>query len=52
MQISPLSIGIDNNTLGQEIIGSNLGTIQTVRSAIVNALLGRELQLRHADPRR
>jgi hypothetical protein len=40
VQISPLSIGIDNNTLGQEIIGANLGSIQTVRSAIVNALLG------------
>jgi hypothetical protein len=35
-----LSIGIDNNTLGQEIIGANLGSIQTVRAAIVNALLG------------
>ncbi len=40
VQISPLTVGIDNNPLGQEIIGSNLGQIQTVRSAIVNALLG------------
>jgi hypothetical protein len=39
VEISPLSVGIDNNTLGQEIIGSNLGSIQTVRSAVVNALL-------------
>ena len=39
VQISPLSIGIDNNTLGQEVIGSNLGSIQSLRSAIVNALL-------------
>ncbi|HSZ36469.1 MAG TPA: hypothetical protein VK773_05200 [Acidimicrobiales bacterium] len=40
VQISPLSVGIDNNTLGQEVIGTNLGATQTVRSAIVNALLG------------
>ena len=40
VEISPLTIGIDNNTLGQEVIGTNLGQIQTVRSAIVNGLLG------------
>jgi hypothetical protein len=40
VQISPLSIGIDNNTLGQQVIGTQLGQTQTVRSAIVNALLG------------
>lgn len=40
VQISPLTIGIDNNTLGQEVIGTNLGATQTVRSAIVNGLLG------------
>jgi hypothetical protein len=39
VSISPLSLGIDNNTLGQEVIGSNLGQVQTVRSAVVNALL-------------
>ena len=39
VQISPLTVGIDNNALGQEIIGSNLGSIQTLRSAIVNALV-------------
>ena len=39
VQISPLTVGIDNNTLGQEIIGSNLSQIQTVRTALVNALL-------------
>jgi hypothetical protein len=39
VQISPLSVGIDNNTLGQEIVGSNLSQIQTVRTALVNALL-------------
>jgi hypothetical protein len=40
VQISPLSVGIDNNTLGQEVIGTQLGQAQTVRSAIVNGLLG------------
>jgi hypothetical protein len=40
VQISPLTVGIDNNTLGQEVIGTNLGQVQTVRSAIVNGLLG------------
>jgi hypothetical protein len=40
VQISPLTVGIDNNTLGQEVIGTNLGQAQTVRSAIVNGLLG------------
>lgn len=39
VQISPLTVGIDNNALGQEIIGSNLGSIQTLRTAIVNALV-------------
>ena len=39
MQISPLSIGIDNNTLGQQVVGQNLGLIQTEREALVNALL-------------
>jgi hypothetical protein len=45
VEISPLSVGIDNNTLGQEIIGSNLGSIQTVRSAVVNALLNANCNL-------
>ena len=40
VQISPLTVGIDNNTLGQQVIGTNLGATQTVRSAIVNGLLG------------
>jgi hypothetical protein len=38
--ITPLTVGIDNNTLGQQVIGAQLGQIQTVRSAIVNGLLG------------
>jgi hypothetical protein len=40
VQISPLTVGIDNNTLGQEVIGTQLGQTQTVRSALVNGLLG------------
>ena len=40
VQISPLIVGIDNNTLGQEVIGTNLGQVQSVRSAVVNGLLG------------
>jgi hypothetical protein len=40
VKITPLIIGIDNNTLGQEVIGTNLGQVQSVRSAIVNGLLG------------
>lgn len=40
VQISPLTVGIDNNTLGQEVIGTQLGQVQTVRSALVNGLLG------------
>ncbi len=37
--ISPLTVGIDNNTLGQQVIGANLNTVQPVRAALVNALL-------------
>ncbi|HEX4161361.1 MAG TPA: hypothetical protein VHZ05_02625, partial [Acidimicrobiales bacterium] len=40
VEITPLTVGIDNNTLGQEVIGTQLGQVQTVRSAIVNGLLG------------
>jgi hypothetical protein len=40
VEISPLSVGIDNNTLGQEVIGAQLGQTQTVRSALVDGLLG------------
>jgi hypothetical protein len=46
--ISPLSVGIDNNTLGQEIVGSNLSQVQTVRTALVNALLNASCQF--AEP--
>ncbi|HEY1653428.1 MAG TPA: choice-of-anchor P family protein [Acidimicrobiales bacterium] len=48
VQISPLTVGIDNNTLGQEIVGANLSSIQTVRTALVNALLATSCQL--AEP--
>lgn len=46
--ISPLTIGIDNNALGQQVIGANLGTIQPARSALVNALLNASCQF--AEP--
>ena len=40
VEITPLTIGIDNNTLGQQVIGTHLGgPVQTVRQALVNALL-------------
>ena len=39
IQISPLVVGIDNNALGQEVVGTNLGTVQPVREALINALL-------------
>ena len=46
--ISPLTIGIDNNALGQQVVGANLGTIQPARSALVNALLSANCQF--AEP--
>ena len=39
VKLSPLVIGIDNNALGQEVLGANLGTVQPVREALVNAIL-------------
>jgi hypothetical protein len=42
--ISPLTIGIDNNALGQQVIGANLNTVQPVRAALVNALLSASCQ--------
>jgi hypothetical protein len=39
IQITPLTIGIDNNLLGQKVIGANLGTVQPLRQALVAALL-------------
>lgn len=39
VQISPLIIGIDNNTLGQEVVGANENSVQPVREALVNAVL-------------
>ena len=39
VQISPLTIGIDNNALGQEVIGANENTVQPEREALINALL-------------
>ncbi|HEY3844832.1 MAG TPA: choice-of-anchor P family protein [Acidimicrobiales bacterium] len=37
--ISPLTVGIDNNTLGQEIIGANLSKAETVRDKLQQQLL-------------
>jgi hypothetical protein len=37
---TPLSIGIDHSALGHEIVGPQLGTLQPLRDAIDNALLG------------
>ncbi len=43
--ISPLQIGIDNNALGQELIGANLGSVQAEREAVVNAILNADCNL-------
>jgi hypothetical protein len=39
VQISPLIIGIDNNVLGQEVVGANLSKVETVRNALQQDLL-------------
>jgi hypothetical protein len=39
VQITPLTVGIDNSLLGQKVIGANLGTVQPLRQALVAALL-------------
>jgi hypothetical protein len=39
IEISPMQIGIDNNALGQEVVGTNLGSVQAERTVVVNALL-------------
>jgi hypothetical protein len=48
VEITPLVVGIDNNTLGQEVVGTNLGTVQPVREALVNALLKASCQFASA----
>ena len=45
VQISPMQIGIDNNALGQELIGANLGSVQAEREAVVNAILNADCNL-------
>ncbi len=45
VQISPLVIGIDNNALGQQVIGANENSVQPVREALVNALLSANCNL-------
>jgi hypothetical protein len=37
--ISPLIVGIDNNTLGQEVIGVNLGKAESVRNVLQTDLI-------------
>ena len=49
VQITPLVIGIDNNALGQQVIGANENSVQPVRAALVNAVAQRQLQLRQRD---
>jgi hypothetical protein len=39
VQITPLVVGIDNNALGQQVIGANENSAQPVREALVNAVL-------------
>jgi len=48
VQISPLIIGIDNNELGQQVIGANQNSVQPVREALVNALLSANCNLADA----
>ena len=45
VEISPLVVGIDNNTLGQQVIGANENSVQPVREALVNALLSANCNL-------
>ena len=45
VEISPLSIGIDNNALGQEVIGANRERVQPEREALVNAMLNADCNL-------
>jgi hypothetical protein len=37
---TPLEIGIDHSALGHEVVGPQLGTLEPLRNAIDNALLG------------
>jgi hypothetical protein len=39
VEISPLIVGIDNNALGQEVVGSNLGATASVRNVLQQELL-------------
>jgi hypothetical protein len=45
VQITPLVIGIDNNALGQQVIGANENSAQPVREALVNAVLSADCNL-------
>jgi hypothetical protein len=45
VQISPLVVGIDNNALGQQVIGANENSVQPAREALVNAVLSADCNL-------
>jgi hypothetical protein len=45
VQITPLVVGIDNNALGQQVIGANENSAQPVREALVNAVLSADCNL-------
>lgn len=37
---TPLAVGIDNSALGQEVVGSQLGTVEPLRDALDAAIIG------------
>ncbi|HEY1827050.1 MAG TPA: choice-of-anchor P family protein [Acidimicrobiales bacterium] len=43
--ISPLTVGIDNSALGQELVGAQLNTVQPIREAIFNQLFNLDCNL-------
>jgi hypothetical protein len=45
ISISPLTVGVDNSALGQEIVGANLGTIEPVRNELDTELFGLDCNL-------
>jgi hypothetical protein len=45
VNVSPLIVGVDNSALGQELVGANLGKIQTVRQELTQALFNYDCNL-------
>ncbi len=45
INVSPLIVGVDNSALGQELVGANLGKIQTVRQELTEALFNFDCNL-------